>query len=105
MPDIIVKRGAGIRPGADIIDPLLTTVGACLARGQMELDEHHEGLQSVTLEVIYRDGLLLGQIVEVYDEYEHTVYYGKITGISHAFQQSVLTTTLKLVRPTDFEVL
>lgn len=104
MPDIIVQRGAGVRQGKDVIDPLLSTIGACLARGRMELDEHTEGLQPVSMLVLYRPGLLLGDLLEVYDAYYGTVWYGKLVGIEHTVEGPEITTSLRVVRPTDFEV-
>lgn len=104
MPDIIVQRGAGTRQGEDVIDPLLTTVSACLARGQMELDEHTEGLQPVTVSCLYRDGLLLGDVVQIYDEYYGTIWYGKITSIRHKISSAELLTDLQVKRSTDFEI-
>lgn len=104
MPDIIVVRGSGLSQGKDIIDSLLTTVQACQARGMMELDDA-SGTNPVVCECVYRDGLRLGQIVEVYDPLIASVQYGKITSITHTVSsgESILT-RIQLVTPSEFVV-
>lgn len=104
MPDIIVQRNAGNMQGEDIIDPLLTTLDVCLVRGRMELDEACEALQPIALDVLYRDGVRCGQVVEVFDEFFGEVWYGKIIGISHQFSGVELTTSLKVAKPSSYEV-
>lgn len=83
MPDIFVQRDDGLQRGPDIIDPLLTTVEACIARGRCALDEQAQPSQEVELEIVYRTGLRLGMLVTVSDLLSGRTYYGKITGIGH----------------------
>ncbi len=39
MTDLVVIRGEGLRPGLDIVDPILATTQLALSRGRAELDE------------------------------------------------------------------
>ena len=43
---IIVTRGAGDRPGPNIVDPLLTSEPAAIARGRREID-HSTAMRSI----------------------------------------------------------
>lgn len=101
MPDIVVIRGAGDSQGPDITDPLLTTDHACMARGIVELDDGSPKVP-VRLSVLYRDGLLLGQVVEVSDPLYPTKRYGKITGISHTLFSNRIETVLVVSIKSDF---
>ena len=98
MPSIIVVRNAGDLQGEDIVDALLSTVPVQLARGQAELDAHSSTPQSVSLDVVFRTGLELGQLAEVHDAMQGTSYRGKITGISHRINNGAVTTLLDLER-------
>lgn len=80
MPDIVVLRGAGLVQGEDIIDPLLSTIHACQSRGVVALDSG-SGLAPVKIDCVFREGLLLGQLVEVFNPFSGGLRYGKITSI------------------------
>ena len=103
--EIIVVRGTGQFQGEDIVDPLLATELAAISRGRAELDKQSTINEAVTLEVLFRPGLETGQLVEVVDALQGTVWRGKITGIAHRInnaEQTQVTTTLNIERPTDF---
>lgn len=101
---LIVRRGAGTHPGPDITDPLITTIQVALARGRNELDERASGLQEVQVSIPYRPGIRIGQVAEVVETLFGDVWYGKISGISHAFGEGPDLTTLTIKRPTEFKV-
>lgn len=103
MPDIVVIRGGGTRQGEDVIDPLLTTVSACLARGRIELDAA-SGLQPIEMECLYRDGLLLGDMVEINDPLHIAPYYGILSRITHVATPTTLTTQLVVTILSDFTI-
>ncbi len=99
---IVVRRGDGLHVGESIIDPLIVTIAVALARGRNELDERASGLQGVDLEIPFRQGLRLGQLIEVTETLFGQVWYGKVTGLSHSYSNTEAVTTVRLVRPTDF---
>lgn len=103
MPDIVVLRGGGSRQGEDVIDPLLTTDAACLERGRIELDKG-SGLQPLELECVYRDGLLLGDVVEIHDPLHSTTYYGILSHITHSVSPVALHTSLVVTILSDFTI-
>lgn len=104
MIDIIVQRGSGARPGADIVDPLIASVPVAIQRGRNELDERASGMREVSVEVVYRTGVRAGQLARFYDAQLGQIWTGKIAGISHSVSNvngSLQTiTTLKVKRPT-----
>lgn len=99
MPSIFVTRYAGDKRGEDIVDPLLNTVEAQLARGTAELDAHSTTPQTVNLVTVYRPGVELGQLAEVHDAMQGVSYRGKITGISHRISSGTVTSLIDIVRP------
>ncbi len=98
MSYIVVIRGAGDRKGSDIIDPLLYSLEAKLARGAAEMDANAEQQQNVDLTITYRTNLRLGQLVEVQDAVQGETWRGKITGIAHRVQDNTVTTDLSVLR-------
>lgn len=103
MYDIIVIRGSGVSQGDDIVDPLLTSTIACMERGRVELDDG-SGLHSVEAECVYRDGLMLAEIAEMYYPLRGSVGYGKITSITHNIKGAKVETTLIVDTPSEFVV-
>lgn len=83
MVDIVVKRGAGLNPGDEIVDPLVSTVPAALSRGRAELDKQSSGAQSKTYTVPFVVGRRHGQLEELHDVEIGKVVIGKITGLHH----------------------
>ena len=101
--DIFVQRGAGDKPGDDIIDPLIGSIPVAIQRGRNELDARSVPLKKVDTEALYRVGVRLGQLARFHDLLNGVEWSGKISGISHqvtkAENDSVqLTTKLKVER-------
>lgn len=101
---VIVRRGDGLHPGDDIVDPLIKTLPVALARGRNELDEQASGLQEVQISCVYRTGLRLGMLVEVHEQLFGTIWYGKITGLTHQWDGQGGSTQMTLKRPSGFYV-
>jgi hypothetical protein len=99
MPDVIVIRGMGNSPGPDIVDPLLTTVDACLARGRNELDEQASDLQDVEITIPFRANLRLGQVAQVSSLSSGELWYGKISGIKYTYDLADLYATISIRKP------
>lgn len=98
-------RGDGLyRDDNAIVDNLLTDLSVCLQRGRNDLDTRAHGGQIVTMVTRFRPGLLLGQVVKVQESLFGESWYAKITGITHTVTNAKLTTTLTLLKPTDFFV-
>lgn len=104
MFSVIVRRGDGLHPGDDIVDPLIKTLPVALARGRNELDEQSSGLQEVQIQMFYRTGLRIGMVVEVQEQLFGTTWYGKITGLTHQYDGTGGTTTMTIKRPSGFYV-
>ena len=103
MVDIVCIRGEGIHPGDDIVEPLLATVEAALARGRAELnngalaDEH-------TLDLVPTD-LRLGNTIQV-DDSVLGHWTGKAIGLSHSISiddsgNATGSTTIRLITPRE----
>jgi len=101
--DIFVQRGSGNKQGEDIVDPLITSIPVALQRGRNELDEQSSAPQDISVEVVYRDGVRLGQVAKFYDAQTGLEWLGKITGITHRSSGVELLTTLQVKKPTNFE--
>jgi hypothetical protein len=96
--DIFVIRGAGDRPGDDVVDGLIGSLPVALARGRAELDERAQPLVPVTIEAVFRDGLRLGHTLRCQDSVRGT-WAGKITGITHRATGGALSTAVQMRRP------
>lgn len=103
MTDIVVQRGNCDSQGEDVVDSLLSTDHAAMARGRVELDSG-ESTHPVSLECMYRSGLMVGQVAELYDPFFGGVRYGKITMIQHRVEGVSVYTTLRVQVPSEFAV-
>lgn len=101
MSSIVVFRGVGDKKGQDIVEALLSSTSAKLERGRVELDEHAMPIQTVTMDVTYRPGVRLGQLVEVHDSTQGKSWRGKIAGITLKITQTSHILELSISRPTE----
>ena len=98
MIDIIVIRGAGDRPGQDVVDPLIgSSLPVALARGRKELDDQAQPLQPISVQGLFRVGLRPGNTLRFQDMRRGT-WAGALGGISHRGAKGVVTTSLELQR-------
>lgn len=67
MVNITVRRGAGDKTGNPIIEPLLTTEAAAVARGRAELDRRGQPKTIVTLTAPIDAAIRCGQIIEAHE--------------------------------------
>jgi hypothetical protein len=67
MIDIIVIRGAGDRPGQDVVDQLIGSLPVALARGRKELDDQAQALQPISWQSLFRVGLRPGNTLRFPD--------------------------------------
>lgn len=95
---IEVYRGDGLREGAPIVEPLLSD-DALLARGIAEMEANAHACNRVELEVVFRPGLRLGQLVEVSDPSAARPYRAKLTGIQISVSQGAIETRINLEQP------
>jgi|GEM_PF-1323236 len=106
MIDIIVQRGAGDRPGADIVDPLISAIPVAIQRGRNELDERSSAMTEMEEETIYRLGVRVGDLADFHDLKTGEIWKGKIAGVTHNVRKVnnalEITTTLHVKRPTNF---
>jgi len=102
MSALLVVRNSGDKRGADISEPLLSSDSAKIARGISELDSNAHSLEKVSITILYRPGLELGQIVKVVDSTQGADYLAKITGIDYKYSAANVSVTLSLDKPTDF---
>lgn len=100
---IEVYRGAGDRPGGEIVEPLLgNSTAAALSRGRAELDASAHPRMTTQLELVApRLDLRLGDLIAVSDPAQGREWRGKIVGIQHASAPGTAPTTLTLERPAD----
>lgn len=103
--DLFVQRNGGDKRGEDIVDPLIGNIPVALERGRNELDERASGMQIVEITTVFRPGVRLGQLAKFLDAHLGVVWYGKIAGITHAYDADdngkyTLTTKLQVQRPT-----
>ena len=101
MSSVVVFRGAGDRKGQDIVEALLSDTSAKVERGRVEMDEHADPAQSVSMDIVYRPGVRLGQLVEVHDSTQGKSWRGKISGITHKIKRTSHVTELTISRPTE----
>lgn len=100
MVDIVVRRGAGTVFGADVIDPLISTVSAALERGRIELDANATQGAQETLRTVHRAGISKGMVVEVQDGLQGVNWRGVIMAIRRTAMGAERVDILTLVRVT-----
>lgn len=96
MANIEVYRGKGDVRGLDIIAPMLSD-SVLLDRGIAEMNANAQQVNDITLSVVYRSGLRLGQIIEVMNPTGN--YFAKITGMSINLSHGDAQLNLNLERP------
>ncbi len=101
MSSVVVFRYLGDKRGEDITEALLSTTPAKLERGRVEMDAHALPIQTVSMTIVYRAGIRLGQLVEVHDSTQGASWRGKITSIVHRITKAKHVTELTLARPTE----
>lgn len=87
--DVFVQRGDGLSRGEDIVDPLIGTIPAALARGKQELDENSELFETVDLDLPFTPYVADGKLIQIEDVEYGRVWIGKITNVSHNFSEGV----------------
>lgn len=100
MPDLFVQRNGADLRGPDIIDPLLTTIAACLSRGRKELDDNAHALQDVTILIPHVPGLRCGQVIGEVDLFTGLYWFGKIVGIEYNYTETSLEVRVDIKRPS-----
>lgn len=93
-----VYRGDGLREGSPIVEPLLSD-DVLIHRGVAEMDANAHAFNRVELEVVFRPGFRLGQIVEATDPSTASPYRGKVTGIQITVSEADIQTHLNLEQP------
>lgn len=93
--DIVVARVPADKQGPDIVSGLLSSESAARCRGLAAIEDS-TSVQLVTLTVRYRHGVRCGQIVQVLDELQGAVWYGKIIGITHTARLADTFTELRI---------
>lgn len=101
MVDIVVQRGEADRPAPDIVEPLLATIPAALARGKTEMDDG-EPADRIGLACAARDARC-GETVALVDPIAGE-WTGKVAGVTHSLAiddrgNVSLDTTLDVVVP------
>lgn len=86
------------RPGAPIVEPLLSD-NALIHRGTGEMDANAHAFNRIDMDVVFRPGIRLGQIVEATDPSTASPYRAKVTGIQIAVTQAAIETQLTLEQP------
>jgi hypothetical protein len=100
MSSIEVYRGAGDRPGAPIVDPLLSDE-VLIVRGLAEMDRHAHVTQDIEMDTVFIPGVRLGQLGAVADpSAPGGARRGRVTGVALSFDGSALECRLTLEAPT-----
>ena len=95
---IVVQRGNGLRPGPDIIEPLINTAGPAIERGRVAIDESATP-GTLRVELVHRTGLRKGQLVLIHDPLQGQSWRGQIESIEHRRQGPEVTSIINLRRP------
>jgi|GEM_PF-1320340 len=85
--DIEVYRGAGDRTGQPIMSPLLSD-DMLIVRGRAEMNANAHAVTEHSGEIIFRPGMMLGQLVESPDITASSPVRSKLTGISISIKLS-----------------
>lgn len=95
---IEVYRDDGLRSGDPIVEPLLSD-DALIHRGTAEMDANAHAINYVEMDVVFRPGIRLGQIVEAIDPATAHPYRAKVTGIQIVVSAANIETRLTLEQP------
>jgi hypothetical protein len=95
---IEVYRGLGTREGAPVIEPLLSD-DALIQRGTAEMDANAHAFNRVEMDVVFRPGIRLGDLVEASDPSTASVYRAKVTGIQITVSEAAIEMRLNLEQP------
>ncbi len=91
-------RGDGLRVGSPIVEPLLSN-DALLHRARAEMDANAHAFNSVQMDVVFRPGMRLGQMVESTDPTTARPFRAKVTGIQIRVTQAAIDMTVDLEQP------
>lgn len=97
MIDLVVIRGAGSKQGDPIVDSLITSTGAALERGRVEIDLASINREN-TVTIPFRAGLRPGLVIRVVDALLGAAWNGIVTDCDLVVEGPVLYATLTLVR-------
>lgn len=95
---IDVYRDDGLRSGTLILAPLLSDE-TLIQRGIAEMNQNAHAFNQIDLDVVFRPGLKLGQLVEALDPSTAHPYRAKITGIEIRVSEAAIDTHLTLEQP------
>ncbi|WP_127476530.1 hypothetical protein [Sulfurivermis fontis] len=95
---IEVYRGDGVRPGSPIVEPLLSD-DALIHRGRAEMDANAHAFNRIDMDVVFRPGIRLGQLIEAIDPSTAQPYRAKVTGIQITVTEASIETRLTLEQP------
>lgn len=98
MSAIEVYRAAGDRRGEPVIEPLLSN-DALIHRGRAEMDAHAHPLNRITLSLVFRPGVRLGQLVTAPDPASATPVCGKIVGMQVSVRQTEIEQAINVEVP------
>ena len=102
MPNPIVTvviHGAGTSKSDDIVEAILTDNIAQRERGITELGKRGTTAQIVNMQIKYRTGVALQQMIEVVDELQGQAWRGKIVGVEHRVKNASLTSFIEVEKP------
>jgi hypothetical protein len=85
--DVEVYRGPGDRTGQPIVAPLLSD-DMLIVRGRAEMNAHAHAVTEHNGEIIFRPGMMLGQLVDSPDITASAPVRSKLTGISISIKLS-----------------
>ena len=104
--DILVIREDKDNPeyivyGDTIVDALLSNKTFAIHRGRQEMEANAQQYMTVDLDVIYRDGINVGDPIRV-SEYINSPYlYSKVTDISYRIDSGSVSMKVNTRRPLD----
>lgn len=91
-------RGNGQHQGTPITEPLLSD-DTLLTRGRAEMDANASPFNLVVLNVVFRPGVRLGQLIEATDPSSVKPYRAKVTGIQITVSEANIDTQLNVEQP------
>lgn len=97
MIEVLVQRGLADKQGPDIVDALLSTVPAAVARGTYEINAS-TSVDTVTLRSVYRSSVVVGDFIEVHDALQGKTWRGRVVSLSTNIQGTNVWTQLGVER-------